>query len=133
MKYAFEGGGDVSAFLWSRLGSVGAALFLVADPEVRNRLWFYRFRKKGLRNEFIFLATRILAGIAPLVIWAAIALGSVSLVNALQGIQYPILFILALLFSRRWPRIFREEMTWQSITQKSAATLLIVFGLVLLV
>jgi drug/metabolite transporter (DMT)-like permease len=133
MKYAFEGGGDISGFLWSRLGSVGAALFLMADPEVRNRLRFYRFRKEGLRTEFIFLATRILTGIAPLIVWVAIALGSVSLVNALQGIQYPILFILALLFSRRWPQIFKEEMAWQSIAQKSAATLLIAIGLALLI
>lgn len=133
MKYAFNGGGDVSAFLWSRLGSVGAALFLLADPDVRSRLYLSRFRNKGVRTEFLFVATRIFAGIAPLIVWVAIALGSVSLVNALQGIQYPLLFILALLFSRRWPRIFQEEMSRWSIAQKSLATLLIVIGLALLV
>ena len=53
----------------------------------------------------------------------AIAYRSATLVNALQGLQYGFLFILAVAFSRRWPEIFNEEMTRRVIIQKSIATL----------
>lgn len=133
LKYAFEGTNDVSAFLWSRLGSVGAALPLLVYPEVRERMKFKGLRKSGVKNGIFYLFSRIFAGLSPLIIWLAISYGSVTLVNALQGIQYPFLFVLAIIFSRRWPRIFQEEISRKVIIQKSLATICIVIGLVLLI
>ena len=73
-----------------------------------------------------------MGGIIPLVLTAAMALGSVTLVNAVQGAQYGFLFILALLFSYRWPKIFGEEFNIKVIVQKVIALILIILGLYLL-
>ncbi len=133
LKFAFQGTDDISAFLWSRIGSFGFAALLLLDPRVRSQVSFSGGKKSGTRNKVFYVLSRIFAGLAPLVIVAAISLGSVTLVNALQGIQYPLLFILAIIFSRRWPRIFQEEISRETIVQKSLATLCILLGLALLI
>jgi drug/metabolite transporter (DMT)-like permease len=136
-KYAFDGTDDFSAFLWSRVGAVGAALGLLFSSEVREKIKFWDFSKNditiGLKEGTLYVVSRIFAGVAPLIILTAIAFGSATLVNALQGLQYVFLFILAAAFSRRWPEIFNEEMTRRVIVQKSIATALIIAGLALLV
>jgi uncharacterized membrane protein len=133
VKFAFERTDDFSAFLWFRIGSVGAVLPLLIYPEVRERLKFVSLKKSGAKNEIFYLLSRVFAGISPLIIWFAISYGSVTLVNSLQGIQYPLLFVLALFFSSRWPNIFQEEISRGSILQKSLATVFIFVGLALLI
>lgn len=132
-KFAFEGTDDLSAFLWSRVGAVGAALPLLASKGVRERLRFSEVRGRGVRTGALYIASRIFAGLSPLIILLAISFGSASLVNALQGVQYAFLFVLAIFFSRRWPEIFHEELNKNTFMQKALATLLIIVGLALLV
>jgi len=135
-KYAFEGTDKFSAFLWSRVGAFGAALPLLSSGEVREKIRFGSIEGEGTRIKFkngiLFLVSRIFAGLSPLIIIFAISFGSATLVNALQGLQYIFLFILALLFSQQWPDIFEEEMTKSAIVQKSIATVIIIAGLALL-
>lgn len=136
-KYAFEGTDDFSAFLWSRVGALGVALPLLLSSEVREKMRFSELRGNGARSGFkkgaLFIVTRIFAGLSPLIILLAIAFGSATLVNSLQGLQYGFLFMLALIFSRSFPEIFGEDMTKRVIVQKSIATAMIVAGLALLV
>lgn len=131
-KYAFEGTDDLSAFLWSRMGAVGAALPLLFYTEVREKIKFSSVRGNGVRAGTLYVLSRIFAGIAPLVVLLAISFGSASLVNAMQGVQYGFLYILALIFARRFPDIFEEEFSKKVIIQKSAALILIITGLILL-
>ena len=132
-KYAFDGTDDFSAFLWSRIGAVGAALPLLLSKEVREKMRFSELRGGGIKRSALFMVSRIFAGISPLIILLAIAFGSATLVNSIQGLQYGFLFLLALLFSRRWPEIFGEEISKSVLVQKSIATALIIAGLALLV
>jgi len=131
-KYAFEGTNDVSAFLWARLGSAGVAFLFLFDKEIRGHLMPKRLKAIGSAKIELYIASRVLAGIAPLIILMAISLGSVSIVNALQGVQFVLLFFLALLFSRFWPSIFREEFRPAVILQKVTATVFIGIGIGLL-
>lgn len=135
-KYAFEGTDDFSAFLWSRIGAAGAAFPFLFSVEVQEKLKFLDPRRSGVMNSFqkgtLFIVTRIFSGISPLIILLAITYGSATLVNALQGLQYIFLFMLAILFSRRWPDIFHEEMSLAVIVQKGVATVMIMTGLALL-
>lgn len=132
-KFAFDSMDDFSAFLWSRIGAVGAALPLLFYASVRERLKFPELKNSGLKMGGIYIGSRILAGIAPLVILIAISFGSVTLVNALQGIQYAFLFVLAVFFSQKWPGIFKEETGPLIFTQKIVATVFIIAGLALLI
>ena len=130
-KYGFMALDDVSSFLWARAGGVAAAVPLLLYGSVRHRLRFSDIRKGGVRSGILYAVSRIFAGISPLVITLAISFGSVTLVNALQGVQYVFLYILATVFSRRVPDIFREELERSVVFQKIAALLFIVAGLIL--
>ena len=131
LKYAFLGTDDFSAFLWSRFGFVAAALPFLFFRSVRQEFTFSGLKLRVTGDNWWFLGSRILGGIMPLVLTAAIALGSVTLVTSVQGAQYGFLFILALIFSYRWPQIFGEEFNKKIIVQKSIALVFIVLGLAL--
>lgn len=133
LKYAFEETDDFSAFLWSRIGFVGAAFPLLFFTSVRKEFSMSNLKIHTGKKNWWFAGSRILAGVIPLLVTAAIALGSPTLVNALQGAQYGFLFLLAMIFSKRWPKIFGEDTGYRSIIQKSVATVLIISGLYFLV
>lgn len=130
-KYGFNGLDDMSSFLWARAGGVLAALPLLLVSSVRAHLRFSAIRAGGARKGILYVVSRIFAGISPLVITVAISFGSATLVNALQGIQYVFLYLLAVLFSRRFPGIFKEELEHGVIFQKGVALILIFSGLLL--
>jgi len=63
----------------------------------------------------------------------AIAIGSVTMVNALQGTQYAFLLILTILLSVRFPKILKEDVSESKIVLKIASLILISIGLFFLV
>ncbi|KKW20280.1 MAG: hypothetical protein UY61_C0039G0002 [Candidatus Adlerbacteria bacterium GW2011_GWC1_50_9] len=131
-KYGFNGlESDFSSFLWARAGGVLAALPLLFYSDVRARLNFSEIRSGGAKKGILYAVSRIFAGISPLVITVAISFGSATLVNATQGVQYVFLYLLAILFSRRFPDIFKEGLDRGVVFQKSIALVLIVIGLIL--
>jgi len=79
-----------------------------------------------------FLASKVLSATAFLVQNYAISLGSVTVVNALQGIQYVFLLLLAVVVSRWWPKLFTEELQRVAVAQKIGGIALISLGLALI-
>lgn len=131
-KYGFNGfESDFSSFLWARAGGVLAALPLLFYSDVRSRLAFSEIRSGGAKKGLFYAVSRIFAGVSPLMITVAISFGSATLVNATQGVQYVFLYLLAILFSRRFPDIFKEELDRAVVLQKSIALILIITGLIL--
>ena len=59
----------------------------------------------------------------------AIFLGSVALVNALQGVQYAFLLVLGGLISVFYPNLLKENISTKVVIQKLTAVLLISIGL----
>ncbi len=121
----------VSGLIWIRSGSTLGALLLLAIPMVRKNVF-----KKAIKIEkkvaSIFISTKALGVIAGLLLYWAIYLGSVTLVNALKGTQYLFIMILAFIFFRNLPSL-KEGFTKHNLTQKIAAIILIAAGLVILV
>jgi hypothetical protein len=56
----------------------------------------------------------------------------VSLINALQGIQYAFLLIFTVFISLKFPKILKEEIKSQILIQKIFAIFLIIIGLAIL-
>ena len=134
-KYSYDAYGFYSGFVWTRgaLGLVG--MFLLLSPSVRAEI--FSRKKKTIHqpriNNLVFvLVNKILGVISVLFIQYAIALGSVSIVNALSGVQYACLIILVFLFSRFRPKIFKELYTRGEIIQEVSAIVIIAIGLGLL-
>ncbi len=82
--------------------------------------------------SFLFISNKVLAAGAFALQSYAISLGSVSVVNALQGVQFAIVFIVAILFSVFFPKIFKEDMRPKTLVQKSLGIILLSIGITLI-
>lgn len=81
----------------------------------------------------IVISNKIIGVIAVLLIQYAISLGSVTIVNAMSGIQYVSMFLLIYLMSKRFPKIFHEYFTKKELATEVCALALVLVGSVLLV
>jgi drug/metabolite transporter (DMT)-like permease len=127
-KYVYNQTPFLSGLIWTRMGLViGAASFLLVR-EYRKHI-FAAPEKVSSNNKMIFYGARISGGLGGFLQNYAISLGSVSIVNALQGTQFVFILILTSFISIYYPKILEEKITRYIIIQKIIAILLISFGL----
>jgi len=131
-KFVFIEQSFISGFIWLRLGGVLGACILFLIPSMR-RVILETSKSIKVRVGGLFISNKILSGVAFILLNYAIYLGSVSLVNALQGVQYIFLLIVVLFLSKKFPEIIKERIDRKVIFQKTIGILLIVFGLGILV
>jgi uncharacterized membrane protein len=89
-------------------------------------------KEAGKGNLYLYYGARISGGLAGLMQNFAISIGSVTIVNAMQGTQYAFLLILTILFSKYYPKVLQERVSGGILAQKIAAIILISAGLILL-
>jgi len=134
-KYAYDAYGFYNGFVWTKLWIGAFTLFLLPFPSVRA---LFRRRRDEVPPSSqagaagLVVVNKLLGILGVVLVQYAIALGSVSLVNALSGVQYAILIILVALISKFWPKILKENYTRKEIWQEASAVAIIGFGLVLL-
>lgn len=135
-KYAYDAYGFYSGFVLTKvsIGIFGAVLLF--SPTVR-ALFSHKEStpadKIAGKKRLTLVAVDIFLGvIAATLLQYATALGSVSLVNALAGVQYALLIVFVAIISRFFPTIIKETFTKKEIIQKSAAVIIIGIGLFLL-
>ena len=147
-KYAYTTYGFASGFLLTKLPIGMFGLSLLASPSVR-ALFIKKpaaathssgidpitiqKHKSLIRYQVLLVGGNTVLGAAGAVLLQyAMALGSVSLVNALAGVQFALLIVLVAVISRFWPTILKETFTKQEIIQKIIAVCFIGVGLILL-
>lgn len=126
----------LAAFAYSRIG-VGVAglvlLGLVAGRADKRVLLKADRQKTTAKIAGAVVVSKTLGVIALLLLNYAISLGSVTVVNALQGTQYVFLLGLAVLVSRYYPRLWKEEFSQVTLARKLSGIGLVGLGLVMLV
>jgi len=120
----------LNSFIWSRIGSFMAA-FLLLIP-IANRKKIFSTGRRRDKTNFLLVGNKVLAGLYFVLLNWSISQGSVSMINALQGIQYVFVFVIVFLFSRAFPNILKEELDKMIIWQKISAIFLISLGLIVL-
>ena len=136
VKYSYDAYGFFNGFVWTKLpiGIFGAMLLL--SPTVRaifNKKTKTTSEKAVSRKRSALIAVNISLGVAgSILLQYAMALGSVSLVNALAGVQYAMLIVVVALMSKFFPKIIKESFTRKEIIQKAVAVFIISIGLFLL-
>jgi uncharacterized membrane protein len=140
VKLVYQDNDFISSFALLGLGNVVYCLaLLVLVPGVRRNLARAlpaKGRKPAARRVassggFWILFNSVFGGVGVIVLNLALKLGPASLVNALRGLQYVGLFLIALLLSRVYPKLLREEMSAQTMQQKLLAIGIIGLGLAL--
>lgn len=124
----------IGAFVWSRLGSFLGVLVILFIPPWRRLI---RGSEKSVHRTpkqlIFFLLVRLAAAVAFILLNWAVALGNVSIINALQGTQYVFLLLIVVLIARKFPHIIKEEVGRGIMLQKVIGVVLVAIGLYLLV
>jgi drug/metabolite transporter (DMT)-like permease len=130
----------VSSLALFALGNVVYCLMLLAISGSMRVALVHAVRPKRKRTAgrlassggAFILGNSVLGGIGAVSLNLAISLGSVTLVNALRGLQYVGVFVIAVALSRFVPKLLKEELTGQTMEQKLAGIGLIGAGLALI-
>lgn len=126
LKWTFDVSGFLNGFVWTRAGFVGAALLSLLSPRAKKEV-AASFRTTAPSSKLIFVGNKLLAGIGFLILYWAILLGNVSLINALLGVQFLFIFLLALTLQKKIPGI-RENLEPEVLRNKIAGMALVVVG-----
>jgi len=129
-KSVFSNIGFINGLIWTRLGATLGALILLIPINFRQQIFKKGEAVKAKTFGFFVLARGLGTASSFLIYWA-IFLGSVTLVNSLQGVQYLFLLVLAFLFFRQIPQL-KEQLEKGVLVQKIIAIMLIGIGLAIL-
>jgi drug/metabolite transporter (DMT)-like permease len=100
-----------------------------APRKLKQKKQKIKFTKK---TGAIFLFGQACGGISFFLINYAFSLNSVTLVHALQGVQYIVLFLIIIILSKKFPKVLEEKLTPNVLGQKIIAIILIGIGLYVL-
>jgi len=130
-KLIFNSQSFINSFIWIRMGGIlGAFLFLVWPAN-----WSVIFKRSKIASfklGGLFVSNKALSAFSTVLINYAIYLGSVTLVNALQGVQYILLLGATIFISREFPQFIKEPTNRGVIIKKGIAILFIAIGLSIL-
>jgi drug/metabolite transporter (DMT)-like permease len=127
-KFLYDSQPFLSSFIWIRIGTFLATLSLLIPRKVRKEI-FHGLKSLKHKNSALFFSNQGIAAIGFLLQNYAIFLGSVAIVNALQGVQYAFLLVLGGLISAFFPKLLKENVSKMIIIQKILAVILISMGL----
>ncbi len=131
IKHVYDVGGLVTGLVWSRLGLFSAAMLFLILPSNR-KLIFSAPKESSRKNTTLFYGTRFVGAIAGLMQNYAISIGSVVIVNALQGLQFVFVLLMTSFLTTYFPKILYERINAQTLAIKLLAIILITTGLALL-
>ncbi|MBU1255600.1 EamA family transporter [Patescibacteria group bacterium] len=131
-KFIYNELSFINSFIWIRIGGIIGSLLLLFSSNLRKAIFQV---SKSIKIKTVELAVfnKCLSALAFILLNYAIYLGSVTLVNALQGVQYVLLLFLAFFLSKKFPEIIKEQIGREVIIKKIFAILFISIGLGILV
>lgn len=123
----------ITPFVLTRLGSALAALPLLLVPGVI----FFKAKKSTKKNKqpwLLLIIGQTCGALASVGVNLAIAISTnaTAIINAMQGLQYAILFVAVLILTKFFPKILKENMSPAILIQKAVATGMIILGLALI-
>lgn len=127
LKEVFEALGFINGLIWTRLGTAAGALFFLLIPDFKKAI-FQQFQTAKIKTKTLFVVGQVLGALAGLLQTYAIALGSVTIVNALAGTQFVFLFVLSTVLSLWYPEVVTEKISRAILTRKIIAICLIAIG-----
>lgn len=130
-KYTYEQTSFISGLVWTRLGLGIGALVMLIPQTVRHDI-LSAPREAAKKHIFLFYGGHLTGTLGSYLQQYAIAIGSVVIVNAMQGVQFVFILLAGVLLSRYFPKILKEEVSGLILSQKVLAIVLISFGLIIL-
>jgi len=127
LKWTFGAGDFVNGIFWTRIGFIGAALIsLIGSKKARSEV---KALAKGTKksSKLIFTVNKVIAATAFVILYYAISLGDVVIVNAMLGVQFLFVFLIAMAIRKKFP--FVEEKTDRAtVITKALGILFVLVG-----
>jgi len=136
-KFLFFEQPFISAFIWIKIGGALFASLFLFSPAVRKMIFKHKkLPLKKTRNiGGILIIKSAVGGVAALLLHAAISFarfGEVAVVNALQGVQFALVFFIALFLTKNFPKIIKEEIHRDAVITKVVGTGFVIAGIMVL-
>ena len=128
-KYAYSAQSFGSVFIWNRLGALLFVLIFLIRPSDRKQVLSVFKKSNHSKHKSLVLISQTVGSAGFLLQSYAVFLGSVALVNALQGAQYAFLLIASSILAVLSPKLLKETFSWRIFLQKLVAVIVIAFGL----
>lgn len=131
-KFLFTELGFINGFVWPRITTaLCASSFLISSSfikELKNK------NKDGVSKKgmILFLMAQLLGAMFFILVNYAISLGSVTLVNALQGIQFVFVFIFMIILSKLKHIHIKDKFTKNILFKKLIGIILISIGIAMI-
>lgn len=134
LKTGYRNADFINGLVWSRLGFVIGGFSLFVIPQYRLAILesthaMTETNKENFITGALFILNKIFGAIATFLLTYAAYLGPITFIQALNGIQYAFVLILALPLSLYFPHIFEEKLLFWDWAQKVIAVFLIIFGM----
>lgn len=130
LKMSFNNSDFINGLFWTRIGFVGSAFLSLLSPHIRREV-ILSYHHAPNKSKLLFVSNKVLAGIGFIILYFAIRLGNVSLVNALLGFQFLFTFLIAMVFSPKLPTL-EEKMSKRVLRVKIFGILSVLIGFLLL-
>ena len=130
-KLVFDATNFVSGYVFFTFGTFIGTLALLIRPSWRAQI-FERFEKIEPRSHFWYFVNRFMAGAGSFLIFLAISETSPALVEAITGLRYVVIFLGAYGITKLHSAWLSEDFSGSVLVFKTAATALVVAGLILL-
>jgi drug/metabolite transporter (DMT)-like permease len=130
-KYIYDQADFINGLFWTRWGMFLIALTTLLSAKNRKEIWSARSETSN-QQKIAFYTSRGAGGLAGVLQNFAISIGSVTIVNALQSVQFSFVLILTTFLSFKYPKLLKEAITANIILQKLAAICLVIVGLIIL-
>jgi len=134
VRFLFSEQSFISIFILIKAGGALAALLFLFSPQVR-KIIFEHKKSPPKRTGGIFIAKNIAGGVGALSLHFAISIArfvEVSLISALQGAQFVLVFFGVLFLTKKFPWIVKEKIYGEALVVKFFGTGLIVAGIIIL-
>lgn len=123
-----------TAFVWSKATTGLVGLFLLLSPTVWHSFKKNKKETHTHKHSLSLIAIdKIISIVAVILIQYAMSIGSVTIVGAMSGIQYVLMFIMIYLLTKFVPKVFKEYFTKREILVEVLALILVLVGSAFLV
>jgi uncharacterized membrane protein len=129
-KIVFNQTNFVSGYVFFTLGTFVGSIAMLIPPSWRCQI-FQSSGQAPPKRKFWYMLNRFLAGVGSFLAVYALSLAVPSLVQAISGIRYVIIFVGAYLITRFKPSWFREDFHGWVLVTKTIGTCLVIAGLVI--
>ncbi len=134
LKTGYQNADFINGLVWSRLGVVLGGFSLFFIPEYRAAILASTHAmtvasKDNFITGSLFILNKVFGAVATFLLTYAAYLGPITFIQALNGVQYAFVLLLALPLSYYFPQIFGERLSFWDWAQKAAAVILIALGM----